>query len=196
MGLRSLAPGPNTSRRSPAHPVYPYLLRDLSIDRPGSGLVCGCDLHPDGAGVFVSGGGYGLAFAVRVDVATVHHPGRGLLPGSLAGRPGSARAPRRFFNTNQGSQFPSRDWTEALKAAGIQISMDGKGRWLDNVFIERLWRSLKQECVYLNAFDSMRDATGQIGRWIAYYNRERPHSSLGGRTPFEVYMQPLLKQAA
>ena len=71
-----------------------------------------------------------------------------------------------------------------------------EGRWLDNVFIERLWRSLKQECVYLNAFDSMRDATGQIGRWIAYYNRERPHSSLGGRTPFEAYMQPLLKQAA
>ena len=63
--------------------------------------------------------------------------------------------------------------------------MDGKGRWLDNVFIERLWRSLKQECVYLNAFDSMRDATGQIGRWIAYYNRERPHSSLGGRTPLK-----------
>ena len=74
--------------------------------------------------------------------------------------------------------------------------MDGKGRWLDNVFIERLWRSLKQECVYLNAFDSMRDAAGQIGRWIAYYNRERPHSSLGGRTPFEACMQPLLRQAA
>ena len=74
--------------------------------------------------------------------------------------------------------------------------MDGKGRWIDNVFIERLWRSLKQECVYLNAFDSMRDATGQIGWWIAHYNRERPHSSLGGRTPFEAYMQPLLKQAA
>ena len=67
---------------------------------------------------------------------------------------------------------------------------------MDNVFIERLWRSLKQECVYLNAFDSMRDATGQIGWWIAYYNREHPHSSLGGRTPFEAYMQPLLKQAA
>ena len=74
--------------------------------------------------------------------------------------------------------------------------MDGKGRWLDNVFIERLWRSLKQECVYLNALDSMRDAAGQIGWWIAYYNRERPHSSLGGRTPFEAYMQPLLRQAA
>ena len=74
--------------------------------------------------------------------------------------------------------------------------MDGKGRWLDNVFIERLWRSLKQECVYLNAFDSMRDAAGQIGRWIAYYNRERPHSSLGGRTPFEACMQPLPRQAA
>ena len=101
-----------------------------------------------------------------------------------------------IFNTDQGSQFTSRDWTQALKTAGIQISMDGKGRWLDNVFIERLWRSLKQECVYLNAFDSMRDATSQIGWWIACCNRERPHSSLGGRTPFEAYMQPLLKQAA
>ena len=106
------------------------------------------------------------------------------------------QSPPEIFNTDQGSQFTSRDWTEALKASGIRISMDGKGRWLDNVFIERLWRSLKQECVYLNAFDSMSDAASQIGRWIAYYNRERPHSSLGGRTPFEAYMQPLLKQAA
>ncbi len=105
------------------------------------------------------------------------------------------RAPE-IFNTDQGSQFTSRDWTEALKAAGIRISMDGKGRWLDHVFIERLWRSLKQECVYLNAFESMRDASDQISQWIHYYNRARPHSSLGGRTPFEAYMQPLLRQAA
>ncbi len=92
-----------------------------------------------------------------------------------------------IFNTDQGSQFTSRDWTDTLKASGIQISMDGKGRWLDNVFIERLWRSLKQECVYLNAFDSVRDCQAGIGAWMDYYNRERTHSSLGDLTPSEAY---------
>ncbi len=76
-----------------------------------------------------------------------------------------------------------------MRRAGIQISMDGKGRWIDNVFIERLWRSLKYECVYLNAFDSVRDAANGIGFWLRYYNTERPHSSLNDRTPQEAYFE-------
>ena len=92
-----------------------------------------------------------------------------------------------IFNTDQGSQFTSFGFTNTLKGAGIRISMDGRGRWMDNVFIERLWRSLKYECVYLNAFDTGSVARTGIGRWIGYYNTDRPHSAFGGRTPDEVY---------
>jgi putative transposase len=92
-----------------------------------------------------------------------------------------------IFNTDQGSQFTSFSFTNALKAADIRISMDGRGRWMDNVFFERLWRSLKYECVYLNAFETGSEARTGIGRWIGYYNADRPHSVFGGRTPAEVY---------
>ena len=195
MGLRSLAPGPNTSRRAPAHPVYPYLLRDLNVHRPGQVGCADVTYIP-------------MARGFLYLVAVMDWYSRCVLTWQLSTTQDAdfclealhdaldRQSAPEIFNTDQGSQFTSRDWTQALKAAGIQISMDGKGRWLDHVFIERLWRSLKQECVYLNAFDSMRDASAQISQWIAYYNRERPHSSLGGRTPFEAYMQPLLKQAA
>ncbi|WP_036765586.1 integrase core domain-containing protein, partial [Paracoccus pantotrophus] len=91
-----------------------------------------------------------------------------------------------IFNTDQGSQFTSFAFTTTLKDAGIRISMDGRGRWMDNVFIERLWRSLKYECVFLNAFETGSEARNGIGSWIAYYNERRPHSTFGGRTPDEV----------
>ena len=91
-----------------------------------------------------------------------------------------------IFNTDQGSQFTSFAFTTTLKDAGIRISMDGRGRWMDNVFIERLWRSLKYECVFLNAFETGSEARCGIGRWISYYNIDRPHSAFGGRTPVEV----------
>ena len=92
-----------------------------------------------------------------------------------------------IFNTDQGSQFTSFAFTNTLKDAGIRISMDGRGRWMDNVFIERLWRSLKYECVFLNAFETGGKTGTGIGRWISYYNTNRPHSTFGGRTPDEVY---------
>ncbi len=92
-----------------------------------------------------------------------------------------------IFNTDQGSQFTSLAFTDVLKAAGVRISMDGRGRWMDNVFIERLWRSLKYECIYLQAFESGSEARVGIGRWIGYYNAARPHSALGGLTPEEAY---------
>lgn len=92
-----------------------------------------------------------------------------------------------IFNTDQGSQFISLDFTEVLKESGIRISMDGKGRWMDNVFIERLWRSLKYESVYLNAFETGSEVRAGIDWWIEYYNARRPHSTFDGATPDEVY---------
>lgn len=96
-------------------------------------------------------------------------------------------AGRRSLTPIKGSQFTSFEFTEVLKEHGIKISMDGKGRWMDNVFIERLWRSLKYECVYLNAFDNGRQARQEIAQWLAFYNAQRPHSSFDGLTPDEVY---------
>ena len=92
-----------------------------------------------------------------------------------------------IFNTDQGSQFTSLAFTNTLSDAGIRISMDGRGRWMDNVFIERLWRSLKYECVFLNAFETGSEARTGIGHWIGYYNAERPHSTFDGNTPDEIY---------
>lgn len=92
-----------------------------------------------------------------------------------------------IFNTDQGSQFTSAAWVSALTSRNIRISMDGKGCWVDNVFIERLWRSLKYECIYLNAFDSFKEAKAGIDQWMSYYNDERPHSSLADKTPAEAY---------
>ena len=96
------------------------------------------------------------------------------------GRPG-------IFNTDQGSQFTSQPFTEVLTDAEVRISMDGRGRWMDNVFIERLWRSLKYECVYLHAFETGSELRTGLTRWIGYYNTRRPHSALAGRTPDEAY---------
>ena len=92
-----------------------------------------------------------------------------------------------IFNSDQGSQFTSSAFTGVLKAAGVRISMDGRGRWMDNVFIERLWRSLKYECIYLHAFETGSELRAGLSRWIDYYNVRRPHSSLAGRTPDESY---------
>lgn len=92
-----------------------------------------------------------------------------------------------IFNTDQGSQFTSFAFTSVLREAEVRISMDGRGRWMDNVFIERLWRSLKYECVYLHAFETGSELKAGLGRWITYYNTQRPHSSLAGRTPLEAY---------
>ena len=96
-----------------------------------------------------------------------------------------------IFNTDQGSQFTSWAWTHRLKEAGVRISMDGKGRFLDNIFIERLWRSLKYECVYLYAFEGGREARDGIGRWVEFYNTRRPHSAHGGVTPVRIYRDGL-----
>ena len=92
-----------------------------------------------------------------------------------------------IFNTDQGAQFTSFEFTSVLKEAGVRISMDGRGRWMDNVMIERLWRSMKYECVYLNAFETGSELRRGLGNWIGFYNTRRPHSSLDSRTPDEAY---------
>jgi len=96
-------------------------------------------------------------------------------------------AKHRRDNTDQGSQFTSSDFTEVLRAADVRISMDGRGRWMDNVFIERLWRSLKYECIYLHAVETGSELRAGLAKWIGYYNTRRPHATLAGRTPDEAY---------
>ncbi len=194
MNLRAIAPGPQTSRRNPAHKVYPYLLRDRAI-RHANEVWC-TDL------TYIP-----LAHGFVYVVAIMDWHTRHVLSWRLSTTQDTEcclealeEAMERYgkpliFSTDQGSQFTSSAWTGALHEAGIRISMDGKGNWTDNVFIERLWRSMKYECVYLNAFDSIREAQDAIGDWMTYYNEERPHSAFGDRTPSEVYTENL-KQAA
>jgi putative transposase len=186
MGLRAIAPGPDTSRRNKAHAVYPYLLRDLEVVRANQVwcadvtyiplahgfvyLVAIMDWHTRHVLSWRVSTTQDTSFCLEALEEAMEHYG---VP--------------EIFNTDQGSQFTSKEWTDTLMEAGIRISMDSKGQWIDNVFIERLWRSLKYECVYLNAFDSVRDAAVGIGDWMRYYNEERPHSSLGDQTPQEMY---------
>jgi len=192
MGLVAVAPAPNTSRRHPRHAVYPYLLRGLDITQPGQVWCADVTYIP-------------MAHGFLYLVAIMDWNSRRVLSWRLSNTMDAdfcvealQEAIARYgcpsiFNTDQGSQFTSSLWIDELKANGIKISMDGKGRWMDNVFIERLWRSLKYECVYLNAFDDMKDAKANLNTWIDYYNHERPHSSLNDQTPNEFYegIEPL-----
>ncbi len=189
MRLMRLVPiyqGPNTSKKHPQHKVYPYLLKDLAITRPNQVWCADITYIPMRRG-----------FLYLVAIMDWHS--RKVLSWRLSntleagfcvealkeaiGRYG----PPEILNTDQGSQFTSGDWIRVLEDAGIKISMDGKGRWIDNRMIERLWRSLKYECVYLHAYDSGSEAREGIGEWLAYYNAGRPHSSMGILTPNEVY---------
>lgn len=186
MGLYALAPGPHTSRKHPTHPVYPYLLRNLVVTRPNQVWCSDVTYIP-------------MAHGFLYLVAIMDWHTRKVLSWRLSTTRDAGFCVEALeeamdrhglpaiFNTDQGSEFTSELWIDALESKGVRVSMDGKGNWMDNVFIERLWRSLKYECVYLNAFDSYRDAQAGIGVWFEYYNGERPHSSLGDRTPGEVY---------
>ncbi len=168
MGLVAVAPAPNTSRRHPRHAVYPYLLRGLDITQPGQVWCADVTFIP-------------MAHGFLYLVAIMDWASRRVLSWRLSNTMDAdfcvealSEAIEKYgcpsiFNTDQGSQFTSADWINELKANNIKISMDGKGRWMDNVFIERLWRSLKYECVYLNAFDNMKDAMEKLNAWIEYY---------------------------
>ena len=186
MGLAPIYQKPRTSTRHPAHRVYPYLLRGLAIERANQVWCADVTYIPMRRGflylVAVMDWWSRKVLAWRLSNTLEPEFCVAALEEAIArhGRP-------EIFNTDQGSQFTSLAFTQVLKDADVAISMDGKGRWLDNVMIERLWRSLKYECVYLQAFETGSEARAGIGRWIDYYNESRPHSAFDGRTPEEVY---------
>jgi putative transposase len=185
MGLMAIYPGPNLSRRAPEHKVYPYLLRGVLIDRVDQ--VWSVDItyiRLKGGFVYLVAiidwfSRYVLAFGISITLETdfcIETLERAL----TSGKP-------EIFNSDQGSQFTSPRHTKILKDADIHISMDGKGRAIDNIFVERLWRSLKYEEVYLKDYETVKEAKDGIKQYFGYYNNERPHQSLDYRTPAEVY---------
>ena len=195
MGIEALYRKPSTSKPAPGHKVYPYLLRGVPIDRPNQVWAMDITYVPMARG-FVYLAAVVDWFSRRVlswrvsitleaafciealEEALVRH-----------GRP-------EIFNTDQGSQFTSKGFTDVLVKNGIAISMDGKGSWRDNVFVERLWRSIKYEEVYLRAYDTVSEARASLGRYLAFYNGRRPHSSLDRQTPDQAYFTRLPQSVA
>jgi putative transposase len=186
MGLSPIYQRPRTSDPHPEHRIYPYLLRDLEITRPNQVWCADITYLPMRRGflylVAIMDWASRRVLAWRLSNTMDAEFCVAALKDALArfGKP-------EIFNTDQGSQFTSTDFTGVLRDAEVRISMDGRGRWMDNVFIERLWRSLKYECVYLNAFETGSELRVGLDRWVTYYNEGRPHSRLGGRTPDEIY---------
>ena len=190
MGIEALYRRPRTTKPEPGHKIYPYLLRGLTVERPNQVWAMDITYIPMARGfVYLAvvldwfsrrvlawrlSITMEAAFCVEtLEDALAHH-----------GKPD-------IFNTDQGSQFTGSAFTGALASRGIAISMDGKGAWRDNVFVERLWRSVKYEEVYLRAYDSVSEARASLGRYLDFYNCRRPHSSLDGMTPDQAYFTPL-----
>ena len=186
MGLMPIYQKPNTSKAAKGHKTYPYLLRGLRVTRPNQVwaaditylpmrrgflyLVAIMDWHTRKVLAWRISNTLEADFCVEALNEAIHRFG-----------------PPEIMNTDQGSQFTSFAWTDRLRRSGVRISMDGKGRFLDNIFVERLWRSLKYECVYLHAWETGSEAKAGVGIWIEFYNRKRPHSALGGKPPAVVY---------
>ena len=186
MGLEAIYQAPRTSDPHPAHRVYPYRLNGLMIDRPNQVWCADITYIPVQRGF--------LYLVAIMDWATRHVLAWRLSNTMDAGfcvealnEALSRYGKPELFNTDQGSQFTSFDFTGVLKDAEITISMDGRGRCMDNIFIERLWRSLKYEAIYLHELTNGFKAEQVIGEWISFYNTERPHSALGDATPAEAY---------
>jgi putative transposase len=188
MGLMPIYQKPNTSKAAKGHKIYPYLLRGLRVDRPNQVwcaditylpmrrgylyLVAIMDWHTRKVLAWRISNTLEAEFCVDALNEAIHKFG-----------------PPEIMNTDQDSQFTSFVWTDRLRRSGVRISMDGKGRFLDNIFVERLWRSLKYECVYLHAWETGSEAKAGVRKWIEFYNHQRPHSSLGGKPPGVVYWQ-------
>jgi putative transposase len=196
MGIEAIYRRPHTSKPADGHKVFPYLLRNVPIDRPNQVWAMDITYIPMARGfVYLTAIvdwfsrrvlSWRLSISMEVDFCL------DALDEALArhGRP-------EIFNTDQGSQFTSAAFTGLLVEHAIRISMDGRGSWRDNVFVERLWRTVKYEEVYLRAYDSVAEARGSIGRYLGFYNRKRPHSSLSGQTPDQAYFGGLaLAEAA
>ena len=186
MGIAALGPKPRTSKPAPGHKIFPYLLRNMVIDRPNQVWAADITYIPIGRGFLYL-------------VAIIDWASRAVRAWRLSNTMDTSfcvaaleQALARFgrpdiFNTDQGSQFTSAVFTGTLAGAGIKISMDGRGRWMDNVFIERLWRSLKYEDIYLKGYADGHEAKAGIASWIAFYNGRRPHQALANRTPMAVW---------
>jgi len=187
MGVAAIYRRPNTSKPAPGHKIYPYLLRGLAVTRPNQVWAMDITYIPMARGfVYLAAVidwfsrkvlSWRLSITLSADFCIE------ALEDALRrhGKP-------EIFNTDQGSQFTSVDFTQVLKDAKVAISMDGKGAWRDNVFVERLWRTVKYEEVYLRAYASVSEARASIGRYLGFYNGTRPHSSLGGRTPDRAHL--------
>jgi putative transposase len=194
MGIQAIYPKPRTTRPKKENPVYPYLLRGLSIDRPNQVWCSDITYIPMHQGFMYLAAvmdwhsrkilSWRLSNTLEADFCVA------ALEDAIAeyGIPG-------IFNTDQGSQFTSSAFTDVLEDNHIKISMDGKGAWMDNVFIERLWWSLKYECVYINEFEDVRSLKKGLDEWICFYNAHRPHSALDYKTPDEAYFKNLTKAA-
>jgi putative transposase len=186
MGIAALGPKPRTTKPQHGHKIFPYLLRNLAIERPNQVWAADITYIPIGRGFLYL-------------VAVIDWASRAVLAWRLSNtmdvsfcvsalEEAMARFGRpEIFNTDQGSQFTSAAFTGTLAASGIKISMDGRGRWMDNVFIERLWRSLKYEDIYLKGYVDGREAKAGIASWMAFYNLHRPHQALANRTPMAVW---------
>src|SRR5919107_904299 len=189
MGLQVIWQKPNTSQPNPEHKTYPYLLRGLTIDRPNQVWATDITYIPMPKGFFYLVAIMDwhsrkvLSWRLSNTMAAIFCVEALEEALALYGRP-------EIFNSDQGAQFTSTAFTGVLEAAGVRISMDGKGRCMDNVFVERLWRSLKYEDIYLRAYATGSEARLGIGHWIAGSNTTRPHQALGYRTPDEVYRSP------
>ena len=195
MGIEALYRRPNTSKPAAGHKIYPYLLRGLDVVRPNQVWAMDITYIPMAHGfVYLAAVldwfsrrvlSWRLSITMEVDFCL------DAVEEALArhGRP-------EIFNTDQGSQFTSAAFTGMLLGRDIAVSMDGRGAWRDNVFVERLWRSVKYEEVYLRAYDSVGEARASIDQYLAFYNHKRPHSSLDARTPDQAYFDSLSQRAA
>jgi len=186
MGIGAIYRRPNTSKPAPGHKIYPYLLRGKKIEKPNHVWAMDITYIPMARGFVYLAAVVDWAsrrvLSHRVSITMEADFCVEALEEALAkyGKP-------EVFNTDQGSQFTSLDFTGVLTKNAIAISMDGKGSWRDNVFVERLWRSVKYEEVYLRGYGGVAEARSSIGRYLAFYNERRPHSSLDRRTPDEAY---------
>lgn len=190
MGIEALYRKPNTSKPAPGHRIYPYLLRKLPITRPNQVWAMDITYIPMARG-FIYLAAVLDWFTRRVLSWRVSITLEADFCIEAVEEALTRYAKPEIFNTDQGSQFTSSDFIKVLAAREIRISMDGKGAWRDNVFVERLWRTIKYEEVYLRAYASVAEARASIGRYLGFYNSRRPHSSLDGETPDQAYFNRL-----
>ena len=197
MGIEALAPQPGTSKAHPGHKIYPYLLRELAVTRANQVWALDTTYIPMARGFVYLTAVVDVAsrrvLAHKVATTLEAHHAVEIMEQAYA-RYGTPE----IVNTDQGSQFTAEEFTDVVLNRGVKLSMDGKGAWRDNVFVERLWRSVKYERVYLRAYDSVSAARKDIAQYFDWYNTERPHSSLDDQTPDQTYWQllPMMKAAA